>query len=88
MAMTRSIVMYNDGYVDNISLVLTPPGPTCDADFNADGNADQDDVLCVIDTVAGNPGCAAQDADFNRDGNVDQDDVVAIINVVAGGNCP
>jgi len=60
----------------------------CDPDFNADGNADQDDVLCMINTVAGNPGCSTQDPDFNRDGNVDQDDVVAIINAVAGGGCP
>jgi len=63
-------------------------GPACDSDFNGDGNSDQDDVACLIDVVAGNPGCQAQDPDFNRDGNVDQDDVAALINVVAGGACP
>ncbi len=62
--------------------------PICDPDFNCDGNADQDDVGCVINVVAGNAGCECQDADFNRDGNVDQDDVVAVIGVVAGGPCP
>jgi len=63
-------------------------GPTCDPDFTCDGNADQDDVACIINVIAGNPGCECQDPDFNRDGNVDQDDVAALINVVAGGNCP
>jgi hypothetical protein len=60
----------------------------CDPDFNCDGNADQDDVGCIINVVAGNPGCECQDPDFNRDGNVDQDDVAALINVVAGAGCP
>lgn len=62
--------------------------PPCDPDLNADGNTDQDDVICIINTVAGNPGCTAQDPDFNADGNVDQGDVAALINVVAGGDCP
>lgn len=60
----------------------------CDPDVNCDGNVDQDDVICIIDVVAGNPGCECVDADFNQDGNVDQDDVIAIIGVVAGGPCP
>jgi hypothetical protein len=63
-------------------------GPSCDSDFNCDGNADQDDIGCMINVVAGNPGCECQDPDFNSDGNVDQDDVAALINVVAGGDCP
>lgn len=49
---------------------------------------DQDDVICIINSVAGNPGCTQQDPDFNRDGNVDQDGVIAVINAVAGGGCP
>jgi hypothetical protein len=60
----------------------------CDSDFNCDGNSDQDDIACIINVVAGNPGCECQDPDFNRDGNVDQDDVSSLINVVAGGPCP
>lgn len=64
------------------------PTPACDPDLNADGNVDQDDVACLIDVVAGNPGCTTADPDFNGDGNVDQGDVEALINVVAGGECP
>jgi hypothetical protein len=62
--------------------------PTCDPDVNCDGNVDQDDVTCLINVIAGNPGCACVNPDFNQDGNVDQDDVTALINVVAGGPCP
>jgi len=64
------------------------PRGSCDSDFNCDGNSDQDDVACIINVVAGNPGCQCQDPDFNQDGNDDQDDVAALINVVAGGLCP
>jgi len=66
----------------------TLPAGACEPDVNADGNVDQEDVLCMINAVAGNPGCTGQDPDFNRDGNVDQDDVLAVINAVAGGGCP
>jgi len=61
---------------------------TCDPDFNCDGNSDQDDVACIINVVAGNPGCQCQDPDFTGDGNVDQDDVAALISAIAGGGCP
>ena len=65
-----------------------PPAQPCSPDFNADGNVDQDDIACLVATIAGNGACTALDPDFNRDGNVDQDDVIALINVVAGGPCP
>lgn len=64
------------------------PPPTCDADFNCDGNVDQGDVDCLINLVAGNPACACLPGDFNNDGNIDQGDVDALITVVAGGPCP
>ncbi|MDX2130643.1 MAG: hypothetical protein SFY69_01165 [Planctomycetota bacterium] len=63
-------------------------GPTCDPDFNQDGNVDQDDVACLTQVVAGDPGCSASDPDFNADGNVDQDDISALTQVVAGAPCP
>lgn len=62
--------------------------PTCDPDYTQDGNADQSDIACLIDIVAGSPGCSALDPDFNHDGNVDQSDVADLIDVVAGGACP
>jgi len=77
-------------HVDDVRLMMPTLvcATACDPDVTCDGNADQEDVLCMINAVAGNTGCECQDADFNRDGNVDQDDVVAMINVVAGGPAP
>ncbi|MDX2130740.1 MAG: hypothetical protein SFY69_01650 [Planctomycetota bacterium] len=60
----------------------------CDPDFNADGNADQDDVACLAQVVAGDATCSASEPDFNRDGNVDQDDVDGLLQAVAGSGCP
>jgi hypothetical protein len=78
------------------SLVInSQPAPTCqsvggcDPDFNCDGNVDQDDIACLIDVVAGNPGCECQNPDYNEDGSVDQEDIAFLINVSAGsGPCP
>jgi glucose/arabinose dehydrogenase len=78
------------------STLLGPTGATgvvykvvvmCDADFNADGNADQDDVAYLINVIAGGSNPTGRDPDFNRDGTADQDDTVALINAVAGGGC-
>lgn len=60
----------------------------CDPDYNADGNADQDDVTYLVNVIAGGPNPTQRDPDFNRDGNVDQDDYAALVNAVAGGGCP
>jgi hypothetical protein len=62
--------------------------PPCDPDFNGDGSADQDDVVALVEVVAGGTNELGYNPDFNRDGNVDQDDVTALIGVVAGGGCP
>ncbi len=81
----------SDTFPSSPELELTS-GPTdCDPDINGDGNIDQDDVQCIIDAVAGNPGCLSGSPflpDFNQDGNEDQEDVAAVINAVAGGGCP
>ncbi len=69
-------------------LLLGVPGVPCDPDFNQDGNADQDDIACLAQVVAGDPSCSDADPDFNRDGNVDQDDIDALAQVVAGSPCP
>ncbi|MCC6951023.1 MAG: M36 family metallopeptidase [Phycisphaerales bacterium] len=63
-------------------------GPSCDPDYNQDGNVDQDDVRYLVGVIAGGPNPTGRDADFNQDGNVDQDDYAALVNVVAGGDCP
>ncbi|MFZ2873230.1 MAG: hypothetical protein WAZ94_01970 [Phycisphaerales bacterium] len=71
-------------------VVPLPPTcpPSCDPDFNADGNADQDDIACLVATIAGNAACTALDPDFNRDGNVDQQDIIDLIDYVGGAPCP
>ncbi|MDX2131822.1 MAG: M12 family metallo-peptidase [Planctomycetota bacterium] len=86
------------GTLRNWSLILStqaprtcqPPNnaPPCDPDFNADGNVDQDDIACLAQVVAGDPGCSSNDPDFNGDGNVDQDDIAALEQVVGGAPCP
>ncbi len=75
-------------YWDDIVYTQLPVGPTCDPDFNQDGNVDQDDIACLAQVVAGDPACSAVDPDFNGDGNVDQDDIDALSQVVAGAPCP
>jgi probable HAF family extracellular repeat protein len=86
--------------IDNITVhaVLTNPcGSTVSAparlafrspDLNQDGNADQDDVLTLINAIGGGSADSPIDPDLNRDGNADQDDVVALINWISGGECP
>jgi len=63
-------------------------GPSCDPDYNQDGNVDQDDIRYLVNVVGGGENPTGRDADFNGDGNSDQDDVSALVNVVAGGACP
>ncbi len=64
-------------------------GGVLNPDFNGDGNVDQDDIACLVQTVAGNPSCGGgSDPDYTRDGNVDQDDIAALMQIVGGGFCP
>lgn len=72
----------------SVTAILTPISTPCNPDYTGDGIADQDDVACLIATVAGDGSCTGHDPDFNRDGIADQDDVAALIDVVAGGACP
>jgi hypothetical protein len=68
---------------------IQPPGlPYCDADFNWDGNVDQEDAWYLINVIAGGTNETGRFADYNRDGNEDQDDVLALIHTIAGGGCP
>lgn len=76
--------VFGDGLtIDHLALLRT-----CPADFNQDGNADQDDVTYLINVIGGGENPSGRDPDFNEDGNVDQDDIAALINVVGGGACP
>jgi hypothetical protein len=62
----------------------------CEPDINGDGNVDQDDHACLVQTIGGDWSCLGEgiDPDFNGDGNIDQDDVAALETVIAGGACP
>ncbi|MDX2131380.1 MAG: NF038122 family metalloprotease [Planctomycetota bacterium] len=75
------------GYADSEDRSLTIL-PACDPDINCDGNIDQDDIVCIVSAVGGDPTCACGDPDFNQDGNLDQEDVARLTEVVAGGPCP
>ncbi|MDX2130504.1 MAG: hypothetical protein SFY69_00445 [Planctomycetota bacterium] len=90
---TTCRVYYNTASVQGTvdvpaNLIQIGVPPTCDPDFNQDGNVDQDDIECLAQVVAGDPSCSPNDPDFNRDGNVDQDDIDVLAQVVAGAPCP
>jgi hypothetical protein len=73
----------------NLYFNIQPGGvPHCDADFNWDGNVDQEDAWYLINVIAGGQNETGRWADYNRDGNEDQDDVLALIHTIAGGGCP
>lgn len=79
--------------VQDAVTINLPTGPYCGTrqciiDFNDDGNADQDDVIYLLNVIAGGENPSGAEPDFNRDGNLDQDDVLALIDVIGGGNCP
>lgn len=60
----------------------------CNMDFNEDGIPDQDDIIYLINAIAGGPNPTERDLDFNQDGAADQNDVIALIHAVALGRCP
>jgi hypothetical protein len=73
---------------DSVQVTVEPAAPPCDPDLNQDGNADQDDVVYLVNVIGGGDNPTGIDPDFSGDGNVDQDDVVALINTISGGPCP
>ncbi|GJQ30135.1 MAG: hypothetical protein HBSAPP03_20190 [Phycisphaerae bacterium] len=89
LTMIRTNGNYNNGYADNISMVLTAPLPPCDPDVNCDGSANGVDVEIQELAVGGELTDYCQpDADFNRDGAVNGTDVEAVELVVGGAPCP
>lgn len=73
---------------DISQLSITPCGPACNPDMNADGVTDQGDVDFLVNVIAGADNPANIDTDFNHDGVSDQGDIDALVDVVAGGSCP
>jgi hypothetical protein len=59
------------------------------ADYNGDGNRDQDDVIALTqDISSGMQSFPPRGRDFNRDGNEDQTDIYDLISVISAGPCP
>lgn len=94
ITLSRVIGPYNNGYIDNLWLVLSPDQPFCDSiDFNNDSSVfdpvDIDAFLsvysegpCIPDTAACN------DIDFNNDASVfDPADIDAFLRVYSEGPC-
>ncbi|MDX2132929.1 MAG: M12 family metallo-peptidase [Planctomycetota bacterium] len=82
---------YNALGITNTAPVIAAfrTGGALSPDYNDDGNVDQDDILCLVQAVAGDPSCSGGgDPDYTRDGNVDQDDVAQLTQLVAGAFCP
>lgn len=52
-------------------------------DVNEDGNVDINDVVCIINQMAGTANYAHANVNGDPDGNVDINDVVAVINIMA-----
>lgn len=72
----RSFAPYNDGYADNISLVLTQP---CEADFNYDGGVTIEDLLEFLFAFdEGSPDADIDDGSMTgtRDSGVTLDDLL------------
>lgn len=65
----------------------TPP-LSCNTDYDENGVGDQDDVVYLINVIAGGDNPTGRDPDFDCSGIADQDDVIALIGVIAGGECP
>ncbi|MDX2132327.1 MAG: M12 family metallo-peptidase [Planctomycetota bacterium] len=93
-------VVIPEAYSTNARIRLEPQGNVyraysgpleirrCTVDVDCDGNADQDDLACLAQAVAGDPSClCVGDADINTDGNVDQDDILTLAQRIAGAPC-
>jgi probable HAF family extracellular repeat protein len=68
---------------------LARPRPTCQADFNGDGDIGTDaDIEAFFACLAGDCCATCGSADFNGDGDVGTDaDIEAFFRVLAGGTC-
>lgn len=66
-----------------VGTITVLPSALCDADFNADGLLDPDDLGDYINCYFSNPPCAK--ADFNHDGSVNPDDLGDYINAYFAG---
>ncbi len=94
ITLSRVIGPYNNGYIDNLWLVLTPAAPFCDSiDFNNDTSIfDPVDIDAFLskysegDCVPATATC--NDIDFNNDGSLfDPADIDAFLRVYSEGPC-
>lgn len=82
---TRVAGAYNDGYADELSLVLSPPA-SCPGDFNNDGVVSTPDLVVFLG-VFGQSVAPGTHQDFNADGVISTPDLVTFLGVF-GSACP
>lgn len=94
ITLSRVTAPYNNGYIDNVSLILSPDTPFCDSiDFNNDQSTfdpqDIDAFLSVFSEGPCVPATATCDSiDFNNDGSLfDPADIDDFLRVFSEGPC-
>jgi hypothetical protein len=75
LVMTRLFGIDNDGYADNLSLVLTSSSTRMPGDIDNDGDVDRADVALLAANFGMTAGATLDDGDFNGDGSVSMADV-------------
>ncbi|CAG1007118.1 hypothetical protein PHYC_03393 [Phycisphaerales bacterium] len=89
LTMIGSMGAYNDGYADNISLIMHAPAPECDPDVNCDGAVNGFDVEATEQAVNGDFSNFCQpSADLNGDGAENGFDIETEEQRVNGAPCP
>jgi hypothetical protein len=84
VTLTRATGPYNDGYVDNVSLVLTPAA--CIGDCNADGQVAIDDIITMVNiafSAVPVSECTVGDSDGDQQITIDEI-LIAVNNVLSG----
>ncbi len=72
---------YTIKYDKHNDVILTCKGSSKDGDINSDGEVDINDVICIINHMAG--AASWSKADVNSDNKVNINDVVSVINIMA-----
>jgi hypothetical protein len=86
VTLTRVTGPYNDGYADNVSLVLTSAIPACVGDCNGSGQVTIADLLTMVNIALGNADVSTCSAgDSNRDGQVTIGEIVTAVDNALNG---
>ncbi len=89
LVMTRLVGVDNDGYADNLSLILSTSSTRIPGDIDNDGDVDRADVAMLVGNFGTTSGATFDDGDFNGDGRVTMADVAiqqSHLSVLVGGS--